>query len=52
MNHCTGTQDWRGGMRAFAHPRARSRSHTLLYGGRGCPEPAPRDTDQEEATGE
>ncbi|TQF66444.1 hypothetical protein FK531_18280 [Rhodococcus spelaei] len=45
MTQCTGTQDWRGGVRPLAHTRATPRAHALLHGrraGRPGPLPGPR----------
>ncbi|GAA4472919.1 hypothetical protein GCM10023094_05760 [Rhodococcus olei] len=41
MTQCTGTPDWRGGLRTLARPRATLRSHALVHGSRV--DPAPRE---------
>ncbi|MFE3292383.1 hypothetical protein [Rhodococcus sp. NPDC059234] len=41
MNHCTGAQDWRGGVRSLSYARGKPRAHTLLHG-RRADRPAPR----------
>lgn len=49
MIRCTGTHDWRGGVRGLATTRATPRSHALLHGRRVDPTPRetnPRPTDE------